>query len=157
MKKIKIYSKKHGNKYIILDEEDYEKIKKHSWCLDKQPNKNIFYVKNSSLGKIYNFLMNPPKGMLVDHFNHNTLDNRKCNLRICTRSQNGMNQFPMKNKTSKYKGATWNKSTNKWHSKIKLNRKTIHLGRWKTQRQAAKAYNCAASILFGEFAYLNKI
>jgi hypothetical protein len=59
--------------------------------------------------------------------------------------------------TSKYKGVYWDKNNKKWMSRIKINKKTKYLGRFKSEKEAAEVYNKAAVELFGEFAYLNKI
>ena len=59
--------------------------------------------------------MNPPKNFVIDHIDHNPLNNQKSNLRICSRAQNCMNQLPQKiQKSSKYKGVCWDKQMNKW-------------------------------------------
>ena len=83
------------------------------------------------------------------------LNNQKANLRICTRSQNKMNGKSYKNSSSKYKGIWWVKKNKKWRVRIRLNNKTIHLGYFKDETEAAKAYDSKAKELFGEFARLN--
>ena len=102
--------------------------------------------------------MNAPKGMDVDHINHNRLDNRKCNLRVCTHQQNMQNRAKGGG-MSKYKGVVFDKRPlNKpWISQITTNHKHHKLGYFKTELEAAKQYNCAARILFGQFALENKI
>lgn len=101
-------------------------------------------------------------GKKSDHKNHNGLDNRDCNLRICTNSENAQNMKPRKH-SSKYKGVHWHKgkiSKNKrgngfWTADICPNYKLIHLGVFKNEIKAAKAYDKKAKELFGEFACLN--
>ncbi len=105
---------------------------------------------------MHRHIMKPEKGFLVDHKNHNTLDNRKENLRICTRQQNMWNRKRTCG-TSKFKGVYWCNTNNKWISEVTLNSKKIYLGRYKTETEAAKAYNAKAKELFGEFACLNHI
>lgn len=101
------------------------------------------------------------KNMLVDHINKNPLDNRRCNLRVVTVSQNAMNQAKQKNRSSKYKGVNLDKEkqhhAKKWRAQIKKEGKRIHLGRFLTEKEAAEAYNKAALELFGDFASLNVI
>ena len=91
----------------------------------------------------------------VDHINHNGLDNRRCNIRICTPSQNGGNQRLKKGFTSKYRGVSWNKSGNIRVAVITVNRKTKRIGRFKNEIDAARAYGVAALLCFGEYAALN--
>lgn len=104
-------------------------------------------------------VMGNPKGLVVDHINHDRLDNRRENLRVCTHGQNMMNRSinkTMKGK-SQYKGVTWFKPTQKWKGTITCRGKSIHLGYFTDEKHAALMYNQAAEELFGEFAFLNKI
>ena len=91
----------------------------------------------------------------IDHINHNKLDNRICNLRECTRSQNQANRLPYKN--HKYKGICFEKRLGKYQAQIKHNYKLYYLGLFDTPEAAARAYNAKALELFGEFAYLNEV
>ena len=59
--------------------------------------------------------------------------------------------------TSGFRGVWWDKFKNKWHSNISVNNKTIHLGRFKNIKDAAKIYNQAALKYFGDFDILNNI
>jgi len=108
--------------------------------------------------RIHRVIMDAPKGMVVDHINGNTLDNRKENLRICTRSQNQQNQFSRsRGETSKYKGVCWCRTWKKWKVKISHNYKIQNLGSFDNEIEAAITYNEAAKRLHGEFANLNAI
>lgn len=69
----------------------------------------------------------------VDHINHNTLDNRKSNLRLVTSSENKFNQ-------SNRKGYHFHKLSNKWRAMIQINGKQIHLGMFETEHEAHNAY-----------------
>src|SRR5690606_2346442 len=94
--KLKIYSKKHGEQIILIDNEDYDKIKDYKWNIAKIC--NSFYavtnIKGSKPRKqisMHRLLMDNSSGD-IDHINHNGLDNRRSvNLRFCTRSENCMN------------------------------------------------------------------
>jgi hypothetical protein len=88
--------------------------------------------------------------------NHNKLDNQKHNLRLCTTSQNNMNQIPTRG-ISKYKGIYWHNRNKKWVAQIKSGNNRIHIGCFENEKDAARAYNEKAIELFGEFAYLNYI
>ena len=95
------------------------------------------------------------KGEDVDHINRNKLDNRRCNLRIATRTQNNMNCGPRSNNKCGYKGVFWHEK--KWTTVIKVGDKRIRLGRFDDIKDAARAYNAAALKYYGEFAWLNPI
>lgn len=143
----------------FIDEVDYEKVKQYRFFQAK-PNKKKPYavVKNNEGACLHHLIIGkPPKGFVTDHRNRNTFDNRKCNLRFVTSSQNGMNRSNYENKTSIYKGVHWDKNRNKWKTEIKLNRKARHIGRFDDEVKAAHAYNIKALELFGEYAVLNKI
>jgi len=105
---------------------------------------------------MHRVIMNPPKSMLVDHKNRNTLDNRRCNLRICSRSQNNSNCID-KNNGDHFKGIWFHKQSQKWCAEIMINSKRIYLGIFITPEEAALVYNEAAKKYFGEFARLNEI
>jgi hypothetical protein len=93
--------------------------------------------------------------MYCDHINHNGLDNRRANLRLCTPQQNSFNQRPRRNSTSIYKGVSWNSEVRKWKAEIKHNGRTISIGYFEKEQDAAIAYDDYAAELFGEFAWLN--
>ena len=93
----------------------------------------------------------------VDHIDRNPLNNNIENLREVTRSQNNMNRKENKDSSSKYKGITYQKNSNKWITRIRFNNKQIYLGLFINEIDAALAYNDAAIKYFGEFGYLNKI
>jgi hypothetical protein len=93
---------------------------------------------------------------VVDHINHNGLDNRKANLRIVTQQQNIWNSTLGKNKgSSKYKGVFWDTGRGLWAAAIKVNRKFVRLGYFDNEISAARAYDKAALHHRGQYAYLN--
>ena len=143
-------------KFAIVDAEDYPRLARHKWAVSQS--RYNFYACRWIHGKkisMHRLILNAPHGMLVDHIDGNGLNNRKANLRLCTITQNNRNSRPYRNATSKYKGVCWEKACRKWYAKIKPNRKTISLGLFTDQIEAAVAYDRKAEVLFGEFAYLN--
>jgi hypothetical protein len=94
----------------------------------------------------------PPAGILLDHKNRNSLDDKISNLRLATPSQNGSNSRLAKNNTSGRRGVTWNKPTNKWQAKIRVRGKYIHLGLFTDLDEASKVYVAASKHHFGEFS-----
>lgn len=105
---------------------------------------------------LHRLLMQPNEGLTVDHINGDGLDNRRGNLRVCTQGQNQCNQQKQKRPTSsRFKGVYWWSHRSIWAAHIKHNRKRICLGYFKSEEDAARAYDAAAGRLFGEFANLN--
>jgi hypothetical protein len=93
-----------------------------------------------------------------DHKNHDTLDNRRSNLRIAKRGENARNQLRRRDNKSGYKGVTWSKHHKRWRAFIGLGKKRYEwLGNYQTAYQAAAAYNEAAARIYGEYAQLNEI
>jgi len=148
---------KYPNIEAMIDLEDLNKIFEYS----KFYTNSYGYVRTTYKKKklkLHRIIMNVTDSKIfVDHINHNKLDNRKCNLRLCNRSQNQMNRKINKNNTSKYKGVYWNKNANKWIARISINKKNIHLGCFNNEIDAAKAYNQYAIENVGEFALLNEV
>ena len=130
----------------MIDLDDVEKVKKYKWCLSHGYTLNR---KNNTM--LHRFLMNCPKDMVVDHINHNPLDNRKSNLRICTQQQNAMNQSINSKNTSGVTGVSYDKQKNKWQSYIGLNDKKINLGYYNTLEEAIEVRKQAEIKYFGEY------
>ena len=100
--------------------------------------------------------MNTPEGLYVDHINHNGLDNRKVNLRLATHAENIRNaRRPKINKSSKYRGVCYSKHNKKWRATILVNHKKKHLGYFRDEKEAGKAYDKAAKLYYKDFAILN--
>ena len=98
-----IHSIKHGVFRVLFDKEDYNKIKNTHWNVELDV-KGKFYVRNGKRGKLHRVIMNTPKELVVDHLNHDTLDNRKQNLRNCTITENNQNVNPFNNYPNKSTG-----------------------------------------------------
>lgn len=139
-------------KYAIVDDEDFKWLNQWRWYYDGRYARMNY--KNKKI-HMHRLIMNTPKGMDTDHINGNGLDNRRCNLRICTSSQNHINTKKRKNNTSGYKGVFSCQLSKNWRAQIRYNHKSIHIGNFINKIQAAKAYNQKAKELFGEFARLN--
>lgn len=101
---------------------------------------------------MHRIVLDAPQGTLVDHKNGDRLDNRRCNLRLATRSQNAANTPP---KPGRLKGVFFDKARNLWQARIMVNWKERYIGRFLTQEEAARAYDLKAREYFGEFAALN--
>lgn len=146
--------------YAIVDQNDYYWLAQHTW-LAQQTDDTYRAVRLACCGKkgtlinMHRVIMNPPKHLLVDHINRNSLDNRRANLRLATRTQNNWNRRPTKGKTSKYKGVYWCRDRKKWRSQIRANNKTMCLGEFTSEIKAALVYDAAARKYHGRFASPN--
>lgn len=145
-------------KVALIDDEDFEEISKYKWyalkckkyfCAVRREPGRIIYMHREILG------LKHGDGKETDHIDHNTLDNRRSNIRICTTAQNQANQNRQQGGTSVYKGVYWHKRMCKWCVNIYQNLKHIHLGYFEDEIEAAKAYDIKARELFGEFAKTN--
>jgi len=141
--------------FAIVDAEDYEELSKHRWTAFYTCGK--WYAARNSKGKcilMHRQIMKAPKGKVVDHHDGAGLDNRKANMRLCTYGQNNCNRRP-RGKTSKYKGVTRDKKRNLWRSTAWYNGKSVHVGRYEDEIEAARASDYANVQINGEYAYLN--
>ena len=149
-------------KFALIDDEDFGRVAKYSWYA--HPSKNQWYAVRTQLIAgirqwipLARFIMKTPFGAIVDHINHDGLDNRKINLRTCTPLENSANRAPRATGSSKYKGVRVRiKSLGGYiHAQIGYNGKFLHLGTFGTEIDAAMAYDKAATELYGVFAYIN--
>lgn len=142
--------------YVLIDEDMFDVLSKYNWNERKSSKDHTSYASTRDNVKMHRLIMGLKVGdkRLVDHINHNGLDNRRCNLRVCTNAENTRNARPSKNATSKYKGVSVSKC-NTYVSRIRVDGKLIQLGTFKSELEAAEKYDVAAKKYFGEFAYLN--
>lgn len=154
--------------YALVDDDDFEKQNQFNWSSKLQKRKHtepIYYVyrrvrdseNKRKFVMLHREIMKCPDNLIVDHINHNGLDNRKENLRICSIAENVRNCRPMQNQTSKYKGVSWNKHTNRWRVKIThKDNSCVWIGQsFLDEVEAAKLYDAAAYLVYKEFAFLN--
>ena len=150
-------------KYAKVDPGDYERFRKHEWFTKK--GRNSFYafrrVATGEAGKkkliyMHREIIEVGDGKMVDHINHDGMDNRSGNLRAATHSENMCHRKKRSGATqSKYKGIYWRKDIRKWLVEIKFNKKRIYLGCFRDEIEAARAYDRAARKYHAEFACLN--
>lgn len=148
-------------KFALVDDEDFEYLNQWKWFFN-----NGYAVRQKHIGMIngkrkqekvylHREVMKTPINLYTDHINHDTLDNRKSNLRICTNQQNSANMSKPKNNTTGFKGVY--RSRNKWRARIYVLKRGIGGGSYNTKEEAAKAYNLLALKYFGDFAQLNEV
>jgi hypothetical protein len=136
----------------LVDTADYDMLNQWNWCAQWCEETQSFYAQKGGGVRIHQLILGCKWG---DHKNHDTLDNRRENLRKCTRSQNARNARIRVDNKSGFKGVSWTERLNKWQVRIVVNRKSKYLGLFTSKEDAARAYDRAAEIYHGEFALKN--
>lgn len=146
--------RKNGDVHVFyVDFDDYELVRSGTWLYHRATRtKTAYVIASQSTGGdlLHRRLVSAPKGVYVDHINGNGLDNRRCNLRLCSASQSNGNTALRKDNKSGFKGVCWYKGA--WVASISFNKRQIYLGRFSSREGAHSAYREAASRLFKEFA-----
>jgi len=145
----------------IVDDADFDALSAYNWKAHWNPRNRSFYAaRNGRSGdgkrvtiRMSREILKVPRGVLVDHWNHDTLDNQRHNLRPATTSQNTQNSAIRSDNKSGFRGVYFHRRLGKWHAQIKAHGKRISLGFYATKEQAAEAYEEAAKQYFGEFYY----
>lgn len=152
-----------NGKECLVDDADYENLNKYKWHFNdngyavRSQHYQLDGINKNKTIKMHRAIMGYPEKMMVDHINRDKLDNRRENLRVCTRSQNLMNMNSHRGTTSKYKGVSASGRGRPWIAKICKDRKQKFIGHFDTERDAAIAYNKMAIEWFGPFANLNQV
>lgn len=129
---IKLGGKRGG--YTIISPSDYNLVSKYNWYQDQDG-----YARcGLNSYTLHRIIMNPPKNLVIDHINHNRLDNRRENLRILTTLQNNQNRKLTK---IKYRGVCFCKKSKKYRVKFTLNHKNVSLGSHNDEITAAETYD----------------
>jgi len=136
--------------FALVDDEDFEYINKYSWYLVRG---RAATFNNGKTVYMYRLIMNPAKDMEIDHINHDKLDNRKANLRVCTRLQNTWNSKVHKDNVTGFRGVSL--QGDKYMAQVSVDGDRVFLGRFDSPKEAASAYNKFATENRGEFAYVN--
>lgn len=135
----------------VVDDEDFDRINAHKWCAQKRKNQKDFVSVRRGPGGGTIFMHREitmcPHGLVVDHKNHDTLDNRKENLRICINADNLKNRRgAQKNSISKIRGVRFR--ANRFEARVGK----IYIGRFETKEEAVTAHARVANSMYGEFA-----
>lgn len=149
-----------GRHLAFVDDKDYERVAQHNWFFERG------YAKSNNRREerwMHRFILQPLLGQAVDHANGNGLDNRRSNIRIATPAQNAQNTKAKEKNwlggipASEYRGVFRDKSSkvHKWAAQIRADGQRFYLGRFVSEKEAAKAYDNAARKLHGVFARLN--
>lgn len=160
-----------GARLALIDDDDYDAVSQFTWCSRPRSDGKGFYVyryirigpRHYKKELLHHFLMRPLIAK-VDHRDGDGLNNQRANLRHATQQQNSFNQCKRRGASSRYKGVTkiglihgLYQAKKKWLARIRHNNKLIVLGYFRTQKEAAIAYNERAAELFGEFARINEV
>ncbi|MFP4698669.1 MAG: HNH endonuclease [Eubacteriales bacterium] len=150
--KIELYNKNNEVvNYFLIDKEDVEKIKKYKWYL--RSNNYVGTGGDNETIYLHRYIVDCPDDLFVDHSNHNKLDNRKDNLRICSWSQNNINRKMQSNNISGYTGVWFDNEKEQWVAAITFDYNRIHIGYFKNKEDAIKARKEAEEKHFGEFRF----
>lgn len=152
-----------GRRFAKIDDADFDLVMRYKWSVLKTPTGKIYAQAKYKIGdKLHGILMHrlimavpTHDSRQVDHVDCDGLNNQRENLRILTNQQNKMNRRSFRGK-SKYKGVCFDKAVNKWKASIGFNGKSINIGRFLTEEEAALAYDKKAQELFGEYALTNE-
>lgn len=148
--------------FALVDAADYPSVAPFHWHLLRGHNGKLYAYAGVTSGSIYmhRLIAETLPGFETDHENGDGLDNRRSNLRTATASQNSGNTWKPRRPggmahSSRYKGVSWDKSRSRWQAKICRNGRHKNLGRYDDEADAARAYDAAAMLHYGEFARLN--
>lgn len=139
-----------GETRVVVSDEDWHTVKERIWSFSRYASTNI----GRTSVRMHQFIMGKRKGYRIDHINGNKRDNRRCNLRWATASENGQNARPIW-RNNKYKG--YQKQGDKFSARIVKDKQYHGLGTYPTESLAALAYNHAARHFYGTHAYQNDV
>jgi hypothetical protein len=149
-------------KIALVSAEDAERVGEYSWAAHRHSTNGTFRaIRNGppwhkqECISMARFILNAQQGEVVDHLNHDTLDNRRENIRCCTIAQNHANRRKQAGTTSQYKGVE--RRRNRWQARIVVQRHRIDLGIYDDEQEAARSYDQAAVRYFGPFALTNAL
>mgnify|MGYP001591247148 FL=1 len=142
-------------KTALIDDEEIPLVQRYRWCAVYAKHTKSYYAVSSMKSKtgdwrnmrMHRLIMNCPKDKQVDHINHDTLDNRKINLRIVNNAENNQNRRAQSGSKSEIRGVTWRADTQKWHVRVELNGKKHCFGQYLNLKDAEMAAKNARKLL----------
>lgn len=139
--------------FAIVDDDDFDLVSRFFWH-KVESGRDPDYTYATAKVRMHRLIIDCPKGLHVDHINGDTLDNRKCNLRICTNAQNQQNSKSRKG-SSQYKGVSFNQKKKKWYGSFSVLGKSYFCGMFDDEIECAKAVDKKRREVCGHFASQN--
>lgn len=144
----------------VIDDADLPWLSRWKWRLLRSAPNILYPGRRAASGEIrlHRLIMDAQPGQIVDHINGDTLDNRRCNLRIATAAGNAQNRRKSSGaKKSRFKGVApyLGSKSRPWYALIRVDGKVLYLGAFADEADAARAYDQAALTHFGEYARTN--
>ena len=167
MREIPLYGGKAAGRVALVDDDDYELVMRYRWNVHERVRQGAHSLKKTGP---YAFTVIVKDGRqkwitmhqvltgypMTDHIDHDGLNNQRSNLRPTNKSRNAANQRPRTDGSSRYKGVYLSKD-GYWHARVQVDGKRVHLGRFSSEEEAARAYNRRMVEIHGAHAYLNLI
>lgn len=146
----------------LIDDEDLGLVGRYRWYAAWNPHTQSFYAQTNAwldddkkhTLRMHRLLLGNPKNVIVDHIDHDTLNNTRANLRLSTNKESSMNRRRRKDNASGYKGVRLDKRYGVWIARIQTSHGRKDIGRYRTAEEAYAAYCAAALEHHGEFARL---
>ena len=148
---------------LVSDRDHKRVVAAGPWHSHHQPGRT-FYVRRNvhkpdgtvTTEQLHRFILGiTDPEILVDHRDGIGLNCTRRNLRVASHSQNAANSRKRHDATSRFRGVCWHKQKQRWQARIKVNGKTLYLGKFRDETEAALAYDTAARESFGAFANCN--
>lgn len=150
---------KYKDKFIIVDDADYDWLNKYRFYLDKNTGYVHAYKTESQIRFVqlaHRLILNiTDKKVIIDHKDRNKFNLQRSNLRICNYNLNLINKRKLKVGTSKFKGVYWSKEFQLWISSLSLGKRKCIRNYFTSEILAAKRYDQLARKYYKEFALLN--
>ena len=141
-----------GGLYAYVDAADFESLNKCTWGVRNG------YAARQEKGTVilmHRQIMQPPEGIVVDHMDHNRLNNCRINLRVCTDDENRWNKSKRIGGGSRFKGVRRSEGGRTWYAELTFKGERFHLGTFKEEIEAARAYDYRAVECGGKYAWVN--
>lgn len=135
-----------------VDDEDFDELSQFNWQAGVQASGTVYAVRHGGV-RMHRVILNAPKGRLVDHADHDGLNNQRFNLRLTDYTGNCRNSTSRRGSSSRFLGVDRNEGS--WRARIQVEKRNLFLGRFPSEAEAAQAYDEAAREHFGAFANLN--
>jgi hypothetical protein len=139
-----------GGKSCLVDSQDWSALSGFAW--DEKKNGRTSYANHRHGNVLMHRMILGFPAALIDHINHNGLDNRRRNLRLCDKSINAYNGLSHVDSTCEFKGVSWSMKERRWIAQIQIDGRQTRLGSSRSAVNAAIAYRSAANLLSKECA-----